>query len=182
MNAQNFCTNYDNQKRRNHFPNRSLFPFYIVAHPIWSRNGMIALQLQQMMASSRKCYIYVMNEKLNFPWAGHTVFTVMNKRTSQNLPPSWKFKHSLSWFKLWFPTKRDSATFQDKGTEVREVPSLSWDKGTTGQAQNLVKGQAWILTAYTVQSCPAGQKEKKSTQIKDFATIFFWKFLTLFAS
>ena len=37
-----------------------------------------------------------------------------------------------------FPTGRDSATFPDKGTEV---PSLSRDKGTTGQAQNLAKGQ-----------------------------------------
>ena len=33
---------------------------------------------------------------------------------------------------------RDSATFWDKGTEV---PSLSRDKGTTGQAKNLAKGQ-----------------------------------------
>ena len=32
-----------------------------------------------------------------------------------------------------FPTRRDSAAFRDKGTQV---PSLSWDKGTTGQAQN----------------------------------------------
>ena len=37
---------------------------------------------------------------------------------------------------LVFPTGRDSATFRDKGTEV---PSLSRDKGTTGQAQNLSK-------------------------------------------
>ena len=36
-----------------------------------------------------------------------------------------------------FPTGQDSATFLDKGTEV---PSLSRDKGTTGQAQNLTKG------------------------------------------
>ena len=36
-----------------------------------------------------------------------------------------------------FPTGRDSATFWDKGTEV---PSLSRDKGTTGQAQNLATG------------------------------------------
>ena len=36
--------------------------------------------------------------------------------------------------KLGFPTGRDSATFRDKGTEV---PQLSWDKGTKGQAQNL---------------------------------------------
>ena len=35
---------------------------------------------------------------------------------------------------LWFPIGRDSATFHDKGTEV---PSLSRDKGTTGQAKNL---------------------------------------------
>ena len=42
------------------------------------------------------------------------------------------------WFKLAFATKRDSATFQDKGTEV---PSLSRDKGTTGQAKNLAKWQ-----------------------------------------
>jgi hypothetical protein len=34
--------------------------------------------------------------------------------------------------------ERDSATFRDKGTEV---PSLSWDKGTMGQAKNLAKGQ-----------------------------------------
>ena len=40
--------------------------------------------------------------------------------------------------KLAFPTGRDSATFRDKGTEV---PSLSRDKGTTGQAKNLAKGR-----------------------------------------
>ena len=39
---------------------------------------------------------------------------------------------------LGFPTGRDGATFRDKGTEV---PSLSRDKGTTGQAENLAKGQ-----------------------------------------
>ena len=37
-----------------------------------------------------------------------------------------------------FPTGRDSATFQDKGTEV---PSLSQDKRTTRQNKNLAKGQ-----------------------------------------
>ena len=41
-------------------------------------------------------------------------------------------------FELGFPTGRDSATFQDKGTEV---PSLFRDKGTTGQAQNRAMGQ-----------------------------------------
>ena len=35
-------------------------------------------------------------------------------------------------------TGRDSATFRDKGTEV---PSLSWDKGTMEQAQNLATGR-----------------------------------------
>jgi hypothetical protein len=37
-----------------------------------------------------------------------------------------------------FPMGRDSATFRDKGTEV---PLLSQDKGTTGQAQNLTMGR-----------------------------------------
>ena len=34
---------------------------------------------------------------------------------------------------------RDNATFRDKGTEI---PSLSRDKETTGQAQNLATGRA----------------------------------------
>ena len=38
--------------------------------------------------------------------------------------------------KLAFPTRRDSATFWDNGTED---PSLSQDKGTTGQAKKLAK-------------------------------------------
>ena len=41
-------------------------------------------------------------------------------------------------FEVGFPTGRDSANFRDKGTEV---PSLFRDKGTTGQAKNLAKGQ-----------------------------------------
>ena len=40
--------------------------------------------------------------------------------------------------KVEFPTGRDSATFWDNGTEV---PSLTRDKGTTGQAKNLAKGR-----------------------------------------
>ena len=39
---------------------------------------------------------------------------------------------------LGFPTGRDSATFRDNGTEVS---SLSRDKGTRGQANNLTKGR-----------------------------------------
>ena len=41
-------------------------------------------------------------------------------------------------FTVGFPTGQDSATFWDKGTEV---PSLSQDKGTTGQAKKLAKGR-----------------------------------------
>ena len=43
---------------------------------------------------------------------------------------------SILWSMIGFPTGRDSATFQDKGTEV---PSLSWDKWTTRQAKNLAR-------------------------------------------
>ena len=53
-----------------------------------------------------------------------------------------------------FPTGRDSATFRDNGTEVL---SLSRDKGTTGQAQNLATGRDGILTACPVPGRPAGQ-------------------------
>ena len=39
---------------------------------------------------------------------------------------------------LAFPMVQDIATFRDKGTEI---PSLSQDKGTTGQAENLATGR-----------------------------------------
>ena len=39
---------------------------------------------------------------------------------------------------LGFPTGRDGATLRDKGTEI---PSLSRDKGTTGQAKIFAKGR-----------------------------------------
>ena len=39
---------------------------------------------------------------------------------------------------LAFPTGRDGGTFRDKGTEV---PTLSRDKGTTGQAKNHTTGR-----------------------------------------
>ena len=45
---------------------------------------------------------------------------------------------SRNIYELGFPTRRDSATFRDKGTEIS---SLSRDKGTTGQAQNLATGR-----------------------------------------
>ena len=54
--------------------------------------------------------------------------------------------------KLGFPTGRDSITFRDKGTEV---PSLSRDKWTTGQAQNLATGRAG--TAYQNPGRDAGR-------------------------
>ena len=40
--------------------------------------------------------------------------------------------------KVAFPTGRDSETFRDNG---KEIPSLSRDKGTTGQAKQLAKGR-----------------------------------------
>ena len=42
----------------------------------------------------------------------------------------------------------DSATFQDKGTEV---PSMSRDKGKTGQAQNLAKGWEGLGQSVKIQ-------------------------------
>ena len=50
------------------------------------------------------------------------------------------FAFDILRFGLGFLTGRDSAIFRDKGTEA---PSLSLDKGTTGQAQNLAMGRAW---------------------------------------
>ena len=41
-------------------------------------------------------------------------------------------------FQVGFLTAQESATFQDKGTEI---PSFSRDKGTTGHAKNLARGQ-----------------------------------------
>ena len=43
-----------------------------------------------------------------------------------------------AFYILAFPTGRYSAFFWDKGTEL---PSLSQDKGTMGQAKNLAKGR-----------------------------------------
>ena len=60
--------------------------------------------------------------------------------------------------KLAFPTEWDSATFQDKGTEV---PLLSRNKGTTGQAQNLPRdgpGRDFNGLSRPVPGRPAGQK------------------------
>ena len=66
-------------------------------------------------------------------------------------------------FKLVFPTGEDSATFWDKGTEI---PFLSRDKGTMGQAQNLATGRDGILTACPVPSrdVPQDRNERKSVE------------------
>ena len=71
------------------------------------------------------------------------------------------------WYRLGFPTGRDSTTFRDNGTEVS---SLSRDKGTTGQAQNLVKGRDGLGQPAKIQDgtrdkflhCPGamGQRDK----------------------
>ena len=45
---------------------------------------------------------------------------------------------SCIYFELAFPKRRDSAILLDNGTKV---PSLSLEKGTREQAQNLVKGR-----------------------------------------
>ena len=50
-----------------------------------------------------------------------------------------EFCLKVTWFKVGFPTGRDSETFRDSGTGKI---FLSRDKGTTGQAQNLAKGRA----------------------------------------
>ena len=60
---------------------------------------------------------------------------------------------SLVQFKLGFPTGRDCATFRDKGTEE---PSLSRDKGTTGQAQNLATGREG--TGFLI-CCPVSSRD-----------------------
>ena len=73
--------------------------------------------------------------------------------------------------------RRDSATFDDRMTEV---PSLSRDKGTTGQAKNLVKGldgpgqmsksgtirgTGWYEILTNVLSHPPGQNETEQKRM-----------------
>ena len=50
----------------------------------------------------------------------------------------------LNRCEIWFPTRQDSATFWDIGTDI---PSLSQDKGTTGQAKKSCQGTGWAGTA-----------------------------------
>ena len=65
-----------------------------------------------------------------------------------------------------FVTGRDGATFRDKGTEI---PSLSRDKGTTGEAQNLATG--WDFDSL---SCPGTSRgtEMKEKVIKKMGFFF----------
>ena len=49
--------------------------------------------------------------------------------------------HPEKGFEVVFLTERDSATFQDKETEV---PSLFWDKGTSSKS---CQGTGWAETA-----------------------------------
>ena len=51
---------------------------------------------------------------------------------------NWLLRSVVGCYILGFATGRDSTTFRDNGTEVS---SLSRDKGTTGQAQNLATGR-----------------------------------------
>ena len=55
----------------------------------------------------------------------------------------------------------DSATFRDKGTEVS---SLSWDKGTTGQAKNLTKAPDGPGRARTAKIQDEPEQPKSGTE------------------
>ena len=97
-------------------------------------------------------------------------------------------------FVLGFPTGRDSATFRDIGTGKTffvpgqrdygtKVPSLSQDKGTTGQAQNLATGRDGILNRLSrpvpgrpgTKALSDWQKNvKKSQELSKF--FFFFNF------
>ena len=61
------------------------------------------------------------NESCTFAFLG---FIVLSEQYSENF-----FNFAEVSFRLGFPTGRDSATFQDKGTKIH---SLSRDKETTG--------------------------------------------------
>ena len=83
-----------------------------------------------------------------------------------------------------FPTGRDSATFQDIGTEVS---LLSLDKGTTGKAQNLAMGRdgpgqpvkIWdgtrdgTITIFLSKSRTGQGRDGTITMISCFRTFFF---------
>ena len=72
------------------------------------------------------------------PSLSNSINSVVCKVPLKVVPPVIKVLLIKSCSGLGFPTGRDSTTFRDNGTEVS---SLSRDKGTTGQAQNLAKGR-----------------------------------------
>ena len=68
-----------------------------------------------------------------------------------------------------FPTGRDSATFRDKGTEV---PSLSRDKGTTGQALKPCHGMGQDFDSLSRPETSRGTEMKEKAFKKwDFSLI-----------
>ena len=67
--------------------------------------------------------------------------------------------------KVAFPMGQDSATFRDKGIEI---PSLSQDKGTTGQAQNLATGRDGTGFLQAVPSRPGTSRGTKPLSIFHF--------------
>jgi hypothetical protein len=71
----------------------------------------------------------------------------------------------LFGLRLEFPTGRDFLVPRDNGTEV---PSLSRDKGTMAQAQNLSAERAGLLTACPVPSrhIPGQPRDKRKKIIK----------------
>ena len=73
-------------------------------------------------------------------------------------------------YKLAFPTGRDSATFRDKGTEI---PSLSRDKGTTGQAPVLER--PFPVSEHPVPVCPGTSRPLETT-----LCVFIYKKLYIF--
>ena len=86
-------------------------------------------------------YMYRLNWSINLDKMNLALFVSSLRSSSSKLH---LFAHLLSWFelKLAFPMGRDSATFQDKGTEV---PSLSQDKGTTGRGTKRDRAEKDIL-------------------------------------
>jgi hypothetical protein len=82
---------------------------------------------------------------------------------------------------------RDILTFRDKGTEV---PSLSPDKESTGQAQNLANGLdrpgqpvtirdgTWDGTSFDSLSCPIPQNRAEKEVLKQEILSFFLKILS----
>ena len=79
------------------------------------------------------------------------------------------YAESTTGIGLAFPTGWDRETFWDNGTEV---PSLSREKGTTGQAKNLAKGrdglgQPKFGTGWDSQNPGKGHRTKQDRAKKD---------------